>query len=160
MVKIIDGEILQGPKLVRQQQQPRKVVHEPQGQGAGGLPSLLVFGAPVTPTQLMLLAGAGLFMGFRGLLLGVIIWFLYSSSQRMQQGAAAAGGQQPQGGAANMFSTFMAQAPLGSRGGLERPAAAGSRPGSAVPTTSNAGAAGSGGGAGWEGRGKAYKLSG
>ena len=51
----------------------RRVVHEPQGQGAGGLPSLLVFGAPVTPTQLMLLAGAGLFMGLRGLLVGVII---------------------------------------------------------------------------------------
>lgn len=50
-----------------------RVLHEPQGQGVAGLPGLAVYGAPVTSTQLLLLLGAGFFMGLKGLLIGGIV---------------------------------------------------------------------------------------
>jgi hypothetical protein len=43
------------------------------GSGLGGLPSLVVFGAVLRPQHLLTVAAAGMFLGWRGLMVGAIL---------------------------------------------------------------------------------------
>lgn len=52
---------------------PVRMVPEPPGQGIAGLPGLAVFGAHMSSAHLVMLLGAGLLLGLKGLLVGGVI---------------------------------------------------------------------------------------
>ena len=52
---------------------PLRVVPEQPGQGIAGLPGVALFGAHISSTHLVMLLGAGLMLGLKGLLLGGVI---------------------------------------------------------------------------------------
>ena len=57
---------------------------EPEDQSFFGLPGLKIFGAHFQSKHLIALLAATLFLGWKGLALGVAVWIFYKLSQKPQ----------------------------------------------------------------------------
>jgi hypothetical protein len=120
---------------------------EPDNSGANiaNLPSLVVFGALVRPQHALMLAAAVVMFGWRGLLVGGILFYVYMANQRQDAAQVQADQGQRMAAVQGYFNQMLGQAPLG-RGG--------SRAGGAPPPPARQAPSDP-----WAARGRPHKLS-
>ncbi|KAG2444935.1 hypothetical protein HXX76_001671 [Chlamydomonas incerta] len=85
---------------------PLRFVPAPPGSDALGLPDMEVFGVRITPFAILGVVGLGMMLGWRGVLVALVLYYVYLANQgtnqqqqqQQQQGAAGPQGQRPAGG--------------------------------------------------------------